>query len=563
MARDVEFGVTASDKTGAALASAEAKFKQSQERMRRESKKTGDGLGDSLGDGIGKATPGILSKIQGAFKLGGATGGQLLGVGVAAAAPFIGAAVSAAIIGGVGAAGVLGGVALAVDDPRVEAAGKRLGINLLSGLREDADGFVEPVLRNIGKIEARFESMRGRIQRIFDNAADFVDPLVDGALDGLDGILRGVDALVRRGGPVMDALGDSIGILGDSIGDTFEVISGGSEDAASALRGLATAAGETLQVFGYVIRALTEVYGVVSYIPSKISAFTTWLGSLAGIEKETAEETDGLSRALEMARVQFENNADGIERTNQYLADSEKKMQEAAQATRDLTSANMSLYDSETNMAEALHRATQARKENGRTLDVNTEKGRANRNTLSQVARAALSQYDAFVKVNGVGPQSAALAERLRANYVRAAQSFGASSKEANRLANSIFGIPSQKNTKINADPRSAIEASKAAKAAINSVNSRTVTVNVKVNASRLASIENRLNRLGGSMYNAAGVSWSPAGGGVSRVGGPTPVSVSNNVSVSLDGAPFYAMTAHAVRARAERDAWRQKVGAR
>lgn len=51
------------------------------------------------------------------------------------------------------------------------------------------------------------------------------------------------------------------------------------------------------------------------------------------------------------------------------------------------------------------------------------------------------------------------------------------------------------------------------------------------------------------------------AGGGGSRTGGPTPVSV--DVGVSLDGAPFYAMTSKVVVASEKRTAWRTKVGKR
>jgi hypothetical protein len=93
----------------------------------------------------------------------------------------------------------------------------------------------------------------------------------------------------------------------------------------------------------------------------------------------------------------------------------------------------------------------------------------------------------------------------------------------------------------------------------------RTASVNVVINTGRLANIENRLNRLGGSLYNAAGPSWAAldGGSGLARTGGPTPVNVANNVTVTLDGTPFYAMTVQAAQARSSRDAWRQRTGRR
>ena len=50
---------------------------------------------------------------------------------------------------------------------------------------------------------------------------------------------------------------------------------------------------------------------------------------------------------------------------------------------------------------------------------------------------------------------------------------------------------------------------------------------------------------------------------GTSRVGGPTPVHSEVNVSVSLDGVPFRAMTSKVVSASEARQAWRAKVGRR
>lgn len=57
-----------------------------------------------------------------------------------------------------------------------------------------------------------------------------------------------------------------------------------------------------------------------------------------------------------------------------------------------------------------------------------------------------------------------------------------------------------------------------------------------------------------------AGATFAASGGG-SRVGGPT--HVEQTLNVTLDGAPFYAMTATAVSESSARDAWRAKVGKR
>jgi hypothetical protein len=96
MARDVEFAVTASDKTGMALASAEKHFADTQKRIRAESKKTGDGLGDDLKKGADKGTKGMLGTILPGFRGLGLSGGQAIAAGIGLASPFIGAVWSGA-----------------------------------------------------------------------------------------------------------------------------------------------------------------------------------------------------------------------------------------------------------------------------------------------------------------------------------------------------------------------------------------------------------------------------------------------------------------------------------
>lgn len=583
MARDVEFDVTAEDKTGSALAAAERHFEESQKRIDKINKdhttkrqkdldESAARIGRRLESVFGKAAPKLAQSL--ATSIGSA--GPAIAAAGAAIAPFLGATISAGIIGAAGAGGVIGGVLLAARDPRVSAAGTKLGQTLLGNLEKDAAPFVEPLLKAVDTVENRFQQMNGRISSIFSHSAGFLGPLVDGVLGGVDGILRGFDALVRRGKPVMDALGHSFTIIGDSIGNAFETISGGSEDAATALEYTARTIGAVIEGVGYLVRGLTELFGVITYLPSKMIGVSDALSRLTGIGRQYNLETEhtadssvratdataGLVNKVQGLYYTYDTTGAAADRTNKYLEDSADQMADTAQAARDLITANHALYDSETNLGAATDAATKARKENGRTLDANTEKGRANRDALSAVASAAQAEYDAFTRVNSAGPKTAALAETLRGKFIALAQKLGASKTEANNLANSILNIPGKKDVKIEAKSNAAT-ISRETKDALNSIHSKTVSLTVNVNASRLASIENRLNRLGGSMYNAGGSTWAAldSNSGAARTGGPTPVNVNSNINVALDGAPFYAMTVRAVEARSNRDAWRQKVG--
>lgn len=569
-ARDIEANVTISDRTDAGLASVERKVKRTNDNIKRESDKLNSNLAQGVVRLVEGISPKLASSLTGAFSSAGASGGPLLVVGVAAAAPFLAATLSAAVIGGAGAGGVLGGILLVKDDPRVSAAGKGLAEKLMSSLKADAQVFVDPVLRSIGEIDDAFGDLRPRIQSVFANSSKFVAPLTEGSIRATDGILRGFQALVAKAGPVMDQLGDSVGDIGDATGDMLETIAGGSESAAKALKQVTTDATLLIRTTGYLVRGLTEVYGWMD----KIGLTKALLGPLGQVMdlfgKKTevaADKADKLEGALDLAAKQWDANQEGIEITNQYLADSEKKMRDAEQATRDLTDANANLYDSETNVGKALDDATEARKKNGRTLDANTEKGRANRDALSGVGKALQGQYDNLLRVNGVTPKTVAAGEAMRSQFIKTAQSFGLSKDQAKALADKIIAIPSKKDAKINVTSNAA-STSKEAKDAINSVNSKTVTigVNFAYSQTKLNQINNTLDRLGGGNFDATNsFAFAGAGSGVSRTGGATPANVTSNIEsrLYLDTGVLAGVSRQQVRSSSERDAFRRKVGRR
>lgn len=500
----------------------------------------------------------MVSRLLPQFSELGASGGQLLGAGLAAASPFIGATISAAVIGGAGVGGVIGGVTLAARDPRVQAAGAQLGKTLLDKLTADASGFVGPVLDSIAKIEARFTAMNGRIKNIFDNSAGFLEPLVDGVADGVDGILRGFDALVRRGKPVMDALGNSIGIVGDSIGDALEVISGGSEDAATALEDLAKLIGSTVLIAGYLVRGLTELYGAITYLPSKIGDVSKEFGRLIGIYQSTDAETKTITGTATELAVKIRGVGDAATAALPPVRDLDKEFADAAAAAR-------SLYRATTDLATATAEANKTLKENGRTHSLNSKAGRENRDTLDSIAQTMIRVHDNTVAVNGEGVKSAAVSARNTAAFIMLAEKAGYSASQARNLARSLGLIPTRRETQIKADTAKAEAAAKRIRELLAQVRSKTVSVNVLINEGRLNNIENRLNRLGGSLYNAADTSWSAldSQSGTARTGGAAPINLTSDVRVNLDGRPFYAATVNAVQAAERRSAWRARVGTR
>lgn len=93
-------------------------------------------------------------------------------------------------------------------------------------------------------------------------------------------------------------------------------------------------------------------------------------------------------------------------------------------------------------MEAAIDAATASLKENGRTLDENTEKGRANNQALDNLAGATMKAAEAAL-VNGQGWEAAqAIWERGRGQLLASAQAMGLTEAQAKALADQILATP-------------------------------------------------------------------------------------------------------------------------
>lgn len=422
----------------------------------------------------------------------------LRGPAVAALLPLLGGVASAAIIGGAGVGGVIGGVLLASKDPRVKAAGSALGKNLMGQLEKDADVFVDPLLKNIGKVEVAFAGMNGKIRNIFAGSSGFLDPLVNGAVAGVKGILKGLDDLITKGKPVIDQLGKSFATLGQSTGHALSTIAGGSKSASVALGDLSDNVGNLIEGSGYLIRGLTELYAGltkpyrestnalerwifgIDEASAKIGVATTIAGTYAAVQQQVATKTLSAGEAAGDAGLHMKTYADA--------------MDEAANKGR-------GLYDSQTNVAQAVADAEKAIKQNGKTLDLNTQKGRDNRRALSAVADGLVATYEAYVKVNGEGGAAAGIAAANRAQFIKLARQFGLTAGQAADLATQMGLLPANKKTNFYANTHDAEARIAALKGSIGGVHGKTVTVHVSVTGTER--LDNLGHRIGG--YRAAG----------------------------------------------------------
>jgi ABC-type transporter Mla subunit MlaD len=566
VARDVEVNLTASDRTGTALASAERNFKRTNDRIKRQN----DKLGDEMGKSLSKEFTGVTAKLTSGFAkafsdVSGAAVPILAGIGVAAS-PLIGASISGAIIGGAGIGGVIGGVLLAAKDSRVQAAGKELGKNLLGQLEQDAAVFIGPVLDSISQIGSAFDYLDGNIRSIFASAARYVQPLTDGLIDFIRPVLQGFDKLVAKAAPVIEAIKQGFGEVGRAIGDVFESLSDDGISAALAIASVFKIIATTIRVVGAVVNALTEAFGFLAEVAdkfgfltdegkAKLAAFKGANDAMNTSVNTTKFAFDAAGKSVQGASEQFQ----AATTQSDQLADA---VAGAAQKSRDLAAAHHSLFDTTTSAFEAMDRLKQSIKENGKTLDVHTEKGRANRTALSGLAAALNADYDAYVKVNGEGRSANIVASQNYNAFIKAATGAGISKKAAHDYARQLGLIPPKKQTDMVANTHDAAARIAALKAQLDSLHDRTIRVTIRSTGNvHVAGPGGSGTQLKG--FDASSTWEGSGGGGRSRTGGPAQVSATVENTILLDGRPFRAWTDQRIAAASDRQAWRAKVGRR
>jgi hypothetical protein len=553
VARDVDFNYTASDKTGEAAASVERRMRKTGENVKRENDKLSNDFAKGIVALAGTVSPKLAESLTKGFASASDAGGPLLVAGIAAAAPLAGAALSAAIIGGAGAGGILGGVLIASKDPRVKAAFADMKQDIGNELTDAAQPFVQTTIDGVGDIGDAVKTID--FKDIFAVSAKNAKPIIAGISDAVRGLGDGVQDLVDNSAPVMQALGDSIGDLGQHAGQFFSTVAGGSDGAAAAVRDLTGAVDGALDVLGPTVRALTEVYGWLS----KIGAAKQILENpLIAPFADLLSSGDDATGTLKLVHK-------GIDDVASAALTAGEPIETFTQQVDGLAQVGHSLFDSTTQVGEAIDRVSEAAKKNGKTLDENTAKGRTNREALSGLASALVAQYDATVKVNGEGTRSNAVAASNRAQFIKLAHQFGLSRTAAANLASQMGLIPAKKNTDFHANTHDADARIRALQGQINSLRGKSVSISVSIPAAQVRRVNNTLARLGGGNFDATGGFAFAAAGATAYTEPARTVHADTTIRnvIYLDGDRFRDYTDRQVTAAGKRDAWRQRVGKR
>ncbi|WP_061444201.1 hypothetical protein [Streptomyces sp. CCM_MD2014] len=364
-----------------------------------------------------------------------AAGGAAVSAGIAAMATQVGAMRVAAS----GAPGVLAGTAAAIGTlsrtAKLAVAGTGIGLLVLalgelSQAGEPAALDVDKLTTSLGELGRTgkatgyvadqfgddFAKLREQIQKVIDPSV--AESINNWGADVTGGLLDAGDAT--------EEFTKSVDGIDQGLAD---LVSGGKAELAAA-----------------ALEAMKE-----GMSPEQVEEFT---GSLDNYTEALAAQAFEQRLAADSMGI-FGDQAIEVQAQLDAQKQSADGLRQSIMALNDV---NRSAYDAQIGFEAGLDNLTESFKENGATLDLNTEKGRANGEAMSAAAKAHDEMLASGLAAGESLGSMTEKSESLRAKMLELAEQTGMTDAEAREYVNTLLGTPERIATEIEVERQDAIE---------------------------------------------------------------------------------------------------------
>lgn len=471
------------------------------------SKQVSDQVAKSLAQGGEDGVQAIASSVEGGASSGGAVAGSLAMWGplllpvVAVVGAGLGGVLGGAIVAGVGTAGVGAGIAAAFTDQRVRVAARDAFTPVFAGIIADArDAFAAPTVAGLHEVAGAFEALRPKLRGVEAELAPLTNQLAHGIAEGVD---RFGDHLTRAlvdAKPLIEWAANEIPVVLDEIGGLLENLAEHADEERFALN----------VFFGAVKVGITVLEGLADAGSAIITPFEKLhdlvLGApkahkdAAGATKENAAAVGELARTVVAAVPSLDDlnkQLDQTAATADTLAG--KMVDKVFGALLDADGATLHLAESQTRLSESFA-------QNGKSIDLHTAKGQANREAIRTVVQQNIESYDWMIKSGQGADVAAAAYDKNTAALERQLHKLGLTPAAIDEVIGKYRQVPDKVDTNI---------AIKGLTDAINDLNDlirmlnglpplKTVTIHTKYVTTGVAVGVNGARATGGQLPHAA-----------------------------------------------------------
>jgi hypothetical protein len=383
---------------------------------------------DDAALGVGQQ---IMKGITSAAQAAGPAKIAIAGVGIAAA-PLIGGAVAGAILGGVGAGGIVGGIMLAAQDPAVTDAARELAGSVSQAWAANGELFVQPTIDALGQLSTTGVKAAATLQPGMAALSGTVGDLADG-IDGLvENALPGATQAAKAAAPVVRFLANELPELGQEFGDFLGKVSSDPDGAILALNTLLNVTEKALDGAGNLIAGFSAVYEwsarAAAEATGALEDIVGWVPLVGNIYSSTNDDLEQMLADLDRAKTTTDGLSTSTQRVTFHTFELGVAANDAADALNAQREAMSKLVDLELAAVSgtiayerALDNLTDARKENGKSLDLDTEKGRSNTEailaSIEAVKENAEREYDLAIAHGATAQEAEEAAKKYRDTF--------------------------------------------------------------------------------------------------------------------------------------------------
>lgn len=285
------------------------------------------------------------------------------------------------------------------------------------------------------------------------------------------------------------------------------------------------------KIFAQIARAAKEQGISMAQLKDKLPAYSAAMDGVAASSKRVAEATKQTRQATVDVQPPMDAFGNKLVDDKGKALDARDAMNQLADSIRGLGNTAIDASNAEISFQQAIDDATKSVKENGRNTDINTQKGRANRQALNQLATSSHELTGALVENNASQKKVTQSMKDGRTAFIRAAESMGYSRQEAKKLADQAgftrkdidkvtesLKIVAKQHPKptVTAQTAQAMKNLREFQSAANHLHGKTVDVNARFQAENLFGGRGYQGTpgLGGPWKGSAGGSTVPKDGG-------------------------------------------------
>ncbi|GGO59143.1 hypothetical protein GCM10010910_01410 [Microbacterium nanhaiense] len=331
--------------------------------------------------------------------------------------------------------------ALSEMGPRAQRAGRLLaGVTKAAG----AAGVFFAMAQGASALADAFGMMGEKAKSAEETTSLLLDRDVDSIFEGLGGGANGVNDLTS-------ALDELLGGNWDTKFNRW-----GSD--LFAWTGLDSSVGKAREAFDQVGQSLADLVNngqgdLAKELFDQIAASAEDQGysveEITGLMEPYQDALTGVSNEQKIAATTSEDLSNGFDDVGLSAEDVQEKVNDLADAIRGFGSAELSTRDAHRQFEQAYDDLTAAIEENGSTLDISTDAGRANEEAIDSLARSTLELAAATFEQTQNEEDAARIINDGRQALLDKLEAFGITGEAAEEYADSIGLIPDAAITEI------------------------------------------------------------------------------------------------------------------